>query len=283
MSRTSTAPDLAAQARGARRRLAGELQEVLVPGRPPGLCGAGFLRAAPAPSRARFSSGGRCSQELVEGEACPAGRRPRGGSRPTPASSSRAAMARRMSSPVCRISGSRKPRVVTAGEPTRRPLATLMALSSKGTTLRLAVMFTLLEQVLALEAVDAACSRRSTSARWTSVPPETRRRPPSASVSARAAAVGHDLPLQSAELLALGDAQHDRLGGDHMRQRPALHAREHGPVDRLARSSARHMMRPARGPVSVLCVVLVTTSATTAPGWGARRRPPAPRCGPCRP
>ena len=137
-----------------------------------------------------------------------------------------------MSSPVWRISGSMKPLVLTAGEPTRRPLATLNEASSNGTTLRLAVMLT----------------RSSRS--WHSRPV----RPGRAQVDERqvyVGAAGHetqaalgqrlgehgavldDLPLELAELVALGDAQAHRLGGDDVHERAALHAGEHRPVDGL--------------------------------------------------
>jgi hypothetical protein len=53
-----------------------------------------------------------------------------------------------------------------------------------------------------------------------------------------------------------------RLGGDHVHQRAALAAGEHHRVELLLDlvvGAAR--IRPPRGPRSVLCVVVVTTSA----------------------
>jgi len=144
-----------------------------------------------------------------------------------------------MSSPVWRISDSMKPLVVTAGEPTRRPLATLNEASSNGTTLRLAVMLTRSSSSWHSRPVRPA-GRRSTSARCTSVPPDTRRRPPSASVSASTAPVLDDLPLQLVELLALGDAQAHGLGGDDVHERAALHTWEDGPVDGVGVLGAAH-------------------------------------------
>ena len=154
-------------------------------------------------------------------------------------------MARNMSSPDLRMSASMKPRVVTAGEPTRRPLATLKELASNGTTLRLAVMFTCSRRSWHCSPLRPV-PRRSTSARCTSVPPETRRRPPATSVSASAVTVRQDLLLQAPELLAGGDAQADRLGGDHVHERPTLHAGEHGAVDGLGVLGATHDEAGAR-------------------------------------
>ena len=175
-----------------------------------------------------------------------------------------------MSSPVWRISGSMKPRVLTAGEPTRSPLATLKEASSNGTTLRLAVMLTLLEEVLALEAVEAGAAQVD----------EREVHVRAAGDEAQAAlgerlgqhgAVLHDLALQPVELLALGDAQAHRLGGDDVHQRAALHAGEHGAVDGLGVLGAAHdeagaragegLVRGARDDVAV-----------RAPGWGACRQ-----------
>ena len=56
-------------------------------------------------------------------------------------------------------------------------------------------------------------------------------------------------------------AEAHRLGGDHVHQRPALQAREHGLVELLRAPAAREHDSPPRGPRSVLCVVLVTRSA----------------------
>ena len=91
------------------------------------------------------------------------------------------------------------------------------------------------------------------------MPPDTRRRPPSASVSA-----------STAQFLTICRCSLWNSSLWAMRRHTALAAMTcmSGPPcmpGNTARSiasaySARHMMMPARGPVSVLCVVLVTTS-----------------------
>ena len=54
--------------------------------------------------------------------------------------------------------------------------------------------------------------------------------------------------------------ERDRLGGDHVHQRPALQAGEDRAVDRLRVLLPARIM-PPRGPRSVLWVVVVTKSA----------------------
>ncbi len=56
-------------------------------------------------------------------------------------------------------------------------------------------------------------------------------------------------------------AEGDRLGGDDVLERPALRAGEDRLVDRLGELRRSQRIMPARGPRSVLCVVLVTTCA----------------------
>ena len=92
-----------------------------------------------------------------------------------------------MSPPIWRNSASFIPREVEAGEPKRTPLPRCGGCSSKGMAFLLAVMFA---------RSSSSCMSRpvtpmlitSASIRWLSVPPETRRTPPAASVSARALA-----------------------------------------------------------------------------------------------
>ena len=59
---------------------------------------------------------------------------------PSARSSSGAASTRAISSPITSISGSRMPRVVTAGVPTRMPLATIGGFWSNGIAFLLTVM-----------------------------------------------------------------------------------------------------------------------------------------------
>ena len=81
---------------------------------------------------------------------------------------------------------------------------------------------------------------------------------------------GDGAPLALAEELALGDPQGDRLGGDDVLQRAALLAGEDGGVDLLRVAPRGRGSAPPRGPPSVLWVVVVTTSAPCATGFGCR-------------
>ena len=71
----------------------------------------------------------------------------------------------------------------------------------------------------------------STSIRCVSVPPETTRKPASIRLCGQRARVGHHLLLVLHELRLHGFQEAHRLGGDHVHQRPALHAGEDGLVD----------------------------------------------------
>src|SRR5687768_3035550 len=99
------------------------------------------------------------------------------------ASSVGVASARAMSSPIVSISRSPMPRVVTAGVPMRMPLAVIGGLGSNG----MAFLFTVMPALPS--AASAALPVRprentSTSIRWLSVPPLTRRNPPPTSTDA---------------------------------------------------------------------------------------------------
>lgn len=71
----------------------------------------------------------------------------------------------------------------------------------------------------------------------------------------------HDVFCIGSEFRLRRLAQADGLARDHVHQRPALRAGEDGAVELLANSSSRERIMPPRGPRSVLCVVVVTTSA----------------------
>ena len=85
---------------------------------------------------------------------------------------------------ISAISGSRKPRVVTAGVPTRIPLVTKGFSGSLGMVFLFTVMPTSSSRCSYSLPVRPKC-RVSTRIRWLSVPPETSRKPCSISFSAR--------------------------------------------------------------------------------------------------
>ncbi len=90
--------------------------------------------------------------------------------------SSRLAMASVMNAAIWRISSSPKPRLVTAGVPRRMPLVRTGGSGSKGMAFLLAWMWTVSSAASASRPLTPS-GRTSTSIRWLSVPPETRRRP----------------------------------------------------------------------------------------------------------
>ena len=99
--------------------------------------------------------------------------------------------------------------------------------------------------VLRLTVTSISCSRssaalpvhsdslRSTSRRCVSVPPVTSESPPSSSVSAERVGVAADLRLVLAERVGHRDPEARRLRRDRVLERPALHPRHHGRVERL--------------------------------------------------
>ena len=127
-------------------------------------------------------------------------------------------------------------------------------------------------------------SRRSTSTRCTSVPPVRTFTPSPACEQL----LGDGLGAVDRALLALaervrrGDLQRDRLARDHVLERAALLAGEHGRVDLLrvllaaedhaAAAAADRLVDRRRDDV-----------ARAGPGWGAGRRRRGRRSGPCRP
>jgi len=174
-----------------------------------------------------------------------------------------------MSSPVWRISGSMKPRVVTAGEPTRSPLATLNEPSSKGNHVAVGGDVHRLEELLALEAVETG----GTQVQQRQVDVGAARDETQAAVGQRlgqGGTVGDDLTLQAVELVGGGDLEAGGLGGHDVHQRSTLHPGTR-PVDRPGELLTAHDDAGPR-PVRVLCVVLVTTSQQ---GTGLGCRPAA--------
>ena len=94
-----------------------------------------------------------------------------------------------------------------------------------------------------------------------SVPPETRRKPASRHARGQRGGVGQHALLIVDEFRLHGLQEADRLGGDDVHQRPALHAGEDRTCRWPAAYCSRQRMMPARGPRSVLWVVEVTMSA----------------------
>ena len=99
------------------------------------------------------------------------------------ASSLGVASARMMSSPILSISRSPIPRVVTAGVPMRMPLAVIGGFGSNGMAFLLTVMPALSRAASATLPV-IPFEKTSTSIRWLSVPPLTRRNPAATSAAA---------------------------------------------------------------------------------------------------
>ena len=109
-------------------------------------------------------------------------------SSPISEESSRPRSARTMSVPTRSISTGPKPRVVTAGDPTRMPEAVFGGSGSKGIAFLLTVMpMSSRSRSASLPVTPNGVT--STRSRWLSVPPDTRRAPAAASVRASAAAL----------------------------------------------------------------------------------------------
>ena len=97
--------------------------------------------------------------------------------------------------------------------------------------------------------------RRSTSIRWLSVPPETMSRPWARSASGKRLGVFDDVLRVDLEVRPQRLGERDRLGGDHVHQRPALQAREDRRVELLGQrlvvaqdqAAARAAQRFVRG------------------------------------
>ena len=133
---------------------------------------------------------------------------------------------------ISSISSSFIPRVVSAGVPMRRPEGFIGGRSSKGIALRLTVMPTASSRSSAVWP-SSPVGVRSTSTRWTSVPPVRTGMPFAFEADRERAGVGDRLPLALGEGLRGGDLQRHRLGGDRVHQRAALLAGEDRFVDRF--------------------------------------------------
>ena len=199
-----------------------------------------------------------------------------------PSSRSAGVSAVAMMSATSAKSSSPQPRVARAGVPMRRPDVTIGGRGSNGTALRFTVMPTSCSRSSAC-LPSSSESRRSTSTRWTSVPPVSTVTPAAPRPSQQP--VGEDLragegPLAGARGTSGSAAslKRHRLGRDHVLERAALLAGEHGRVDLLRELRRWHRMTPPRGPPSVLCVVVVTTWAC---GTGVGCRPAATRPAKC--
>ena len=124
----------------------------------------------------------------------------------------------------------RSPRVVPAAEPTRMPLVT------KGERVSFGIVFLFTVRPTRSSSFSASlpvmfAGFRSTKQRWLSVPPETRRNPPSAIPLPSAAAILHHV-LDIGSVFRLQRLlERDRLARDHVHERAALRTREHRLVD----------------------------------------------------
>ncbi len=154
------------------------------------------------------------------------------------------------------------PWVVTAGVPMRSPLVMYGGRGSSGTVFSLRLMPARSSARRAfLPDRSASKLRRSTSIRWLSVPPETRRRPWPASAAASAAALAHDLRGVVGELGRGRLAEGHGLGGDDVVERAALRGRGTPPCRWPRRARPCRGCSRRAGPRRVLWVVNVTMSA----------------------
>ena len=158
-----------------------------------------------------------------------------------------------MSSATVSISAVPMPCVVTAGVPMRRPLVMYGGRGSSGTVFSLSEMPARSRARRAfLPDSSASKVRRSTSIRWLSVPPDTRRRPRVARPSASAGGVGDDARRVVLELRLRSLEEAHRLGRDHVVVRAALEPGEHRLVDPLGEllgAQDRRRPRAAQGLV----------------------------------
>ncbi len=196
-------------------------------------------------------------------------------------SSKRSDSATQTTSAISRRSSSTRPRVVSAGVPIRRPEGFIGGRSSNGIALRLTVIPTSsrrLSAVLPSRPVEP----RSTSTRWTSVPPVSTSTPPAIEPLGEGLRVGDRLALAGAELLRLSEAERHRLGGDHVHEGAALLPGEHGAVDVLLELLGAQD-HPAARPAEGLVDRRRDHVGVRAPGSDARPRRRGRRSEPCRP
>ena len=134
-------------------------------------------------------------------------------------------------------SASPKPRVASAGVPMRRPDVTRGGRGSNGTALRFTVMPAVVQEVLGLLAVELGVAQ--VDEHEVHVGAAGEHGDAGRGDVRRGQALGEDpraverALLAVLELLGGGDLERDGLGGDHVHERAALLAREHGRVDLL--------------------------------------------------
>ena len=171
-----------------------------------------------------------------------------------------------ISEPTSRISASPNPRVVTAGEPRRIPLGFIGGLVSNGIAFLLTVM----------RARSSACSaslprspleKTSSSTTCVSVPPETTRKPASISACAMARALATTCFWYATNSGCMASRKQTALAASTCTSGPpCVPGKTFLSISLPYFSRARIM--PARGPRSVLCVVVVTMSACSQGlGW----------------
>ena len=151
------------------------------------------------------------------------------------------------------------PRVVSAGVPIRRPDACIGGRWSNGIALRLTVMPTSASRSSASLPLRPSMPR-STSTRCTSVPPVSTSRPPSWSASPNACAFAIVWRWRSRKTSLAAIRRQTALAAMMCSSGPPCWPGKTALSIAWAYSSLQRIS-PARGPQSVLCVVVVTTSA----------------------
>ena len=162
-------------------------------------------------------------------------------------------------------SASPKPRVASAGVPMRRPEVTIGGRGSFGTALRFTVMWISCSRSSAC-LPSIAASRRSTSTRCTSVPPERTEMPAPAtsgceSRSARIAAPRTVRSWRSRNSGVAASLNAVALAAITCMSGPPCCPGKTAVLIFFAMSASFVRMKPERGPPIVLCTVEDTTSA----------------------
>ncbi len=159
-------------------------------------------------------------------------------------------------------------RLVIAGVPMRMPLATIGFCRSKGIAFLLTVM-PISSRYASTAFPVRPLTETSTSSRWVSVPPPTRRRPAAHELLGHGARVVDDLLLIALETRAAALRRRRRPWRRWCASAGRLEYRGRRSCRSAAPTSCVQRMMPPRGPRSVLCVVDVTKSAT-ATGDGCK-------------
>ena len=133
--------------------------------------------------------------------------------------------------PTSRMSSSSKPRMVTAGVPSRTPEATVGGRSSNGTVLRLTVIATSSQALLRVLAGPRAATQVELEQMRVGAARE-QVEPAVEQSSGERVGVRTDLRLVGAERIRGRDLEARRLGGDRVLERASLHSREHRSVER---------------------------------------------------